>query len=77
MDGDEDVTQTTTSGFDEEALAALPATAPFVEALRKQAFAEYLAFRSRRRRRRSGDIRIWRTSTSTFGRSPRVADPRP
>ena len=33
----------TKTGFDEEALAALPAPAPFVEALRKQAFAEYLA----------------------------------
>jgi Fe-S cluster assembly protein SufD len=30
-------------GFDEEALAALPHSAPFVEALRKEAFASYLA----------------------------------
>ncbi|HEX5949907.1 MAG TPA: hypothetical protein VFZ96_02800, partial [Actinomycetota bacterium] len=29
--------------FDEEALSALPAAPPFVEALRKQAFTEYLA----------------------------------
>jgi Fe-S cluster assembly protein SufD len=33
----------TTTGFDEEALAALPPSAPFVEALRKEAFASYLA----------------------------------
>jgi len=33
----------TRTGFDEEALAALPPTAPFVEAIRKQAFAEFLA----------------------------------
>jgi Fe-S cluster assembly protein SufD len=33
----------TKDGFDEEALAALPATAPFVEAIRKQAFQEFLA----------------------------------
>jgi Fe-S cluster assembly protein SufD len=31
------------TGFDEEALAALPSTAPFVESARTQAFAEYLA----------------------------------
>jgi Fe-S cluster assembly protein SufD len=31
------------TGFEERALAALPAAAPFVETLRKQAFAEYLA----------------------------------
>ncbi|MGH2636222.1 MAG: Fe-S cluster assembly protein SufD [Actinomycetota bacterium] len=35
--------QTTENGFDEEALAALPATASFVETLRKQAFDEFLA----------------------------------
>jgi len=34
---------TTKTGFDEEALAALPSPAPFVEALRKQAFQEFLA----------------------------------
>lgn len=33
----------TKTGFDEEALAALPSSAPFVETLRKQAFAEFLA----------------------------------
>jgi len=33
----------TTTGFDEEALAALPPSAPFVEVLRKEAFALYLA----------------------------------
>jgi Fe-S cluster assembly protein SufD len=43
MDGNEDVTQTTTNGFDEEALTALPATSPFVEGTRKQAFGEFLA----------------------------------
>ncbi|MGZ8635943.1 MAG: Fe-S cluster assembly protein SufD [Actinomycetota bacterium] len=37
------VTQTTKAGFDEEALAALPATAPFVEAVRKRAFEEFHA----------------------------------
>jgi Fe-S cluster assembly protein SufD len=37
------VTTKTTTGFDEEALAALPHSAPFVEALRKEAFASYLA----------------------------------
>jgi Fe-S cluster assembly protein SufD len=42
MDGDE-MTQTTKTGFDEEALAALPSPAPFVETLRKQAFDEFLA----------------------------------
>lgn len=42
MEGDE-VTQATKTGFDEEALAALPSPAPFVEALRKQAFQEFLA----------------------------------
>jgi Fe-S cluster assembly protein SufD len=31
------------TGFDEEALAALPPAPPFVEAIRKQAFAEFLA----------------------------------
>ncbi len=35
--------QTTRTGFDEEALAALPSTVPFVEAIRKQAFQEFLA----------------------------------
>ncbi|MGH2660050.1 MAG: Fe-S cluster assembly protein SufD [Actinomycetota bacterium] len=35
--------QATKTGFDEEALAALPSPAPFVEALRKQAFQEFLA----------------------------------
>ena len=39
----EDVTTKTTTGFDEEALAALPPSAPFVEALRKEALASYLA----------------------------------
>lgn len=34
---------TATSTFDEEALGALPPAPPFVEALRKQAFTEYLA----------------------------------
>lgn len=33
----------TKTGFDEEALAMLPSPAPFVEALRKQAFQEFLA----------------------------------
>src|SRR5512134_1408729 len=33
----------TRTTFDEEALSALPAAPPFVEALRKQAFTEYLA----------------------------------
>ena len=33
----------TKTGFDEEALSALPSPAPFVEALRKQAFQEFLA----------------------------------
>jgi Fe-S cluster assembly protein SufD len=33
----------TKTGFDEEALAALPSIAPFVEAIRKQAFQEFLA----------------------------------
>jgi Fe-S cluster assembly protein SufD len=37
------VTETTTNGFDEEALASLPAMAPFVDSLRKQAFEEFLA----------------------------------
>jgi Fe-S cluster assembly protein SufD len=37
------LTTKTTTGFDEEALAALPHSAPFVEALRKEAFASYLA----------------------------------
>jgi Fe-S cluster assembly protein SufD len=37
------VTQATKTGFDEEALAALPSHAPFVEAIRKQAFQEFLA----------------------------------
>jgi Fe-S cluster assembly protein SufD len=36
-------TQATKTGFDEEALAALPTPAPFVETLRKQAFQEFLA----------------------------------
>jgi Fe-S cluster assembly protein SufD len=43
MDGDGNVTETTTTGFDEEALASLPAIAPFVDSLRKQAFEEFLA----------------------------------
>ena len=34
---------TTKMGFDEEALASLPAVTPFVDSLRKQAFEEYLA----------------------------------
>ncbi len=34
---------TTTTRFDEEAFAALPPTAPFVEAIRKQAFEELAA----------------------------------
>ncbi len=34
---------TTTTGFDERALAALPSTAPFVQALRERAFQEYRA----------------------------------
>lgn len=42
MDGG-NVTQMTKVGFDEEALAALPATTPFVEGLRKQAFEEFRA----------------------------------
>lgn len=37
------MTQTIRTGFDEVGLAALPSIAPFVETLRKQAFAEYLA----------------------------------
>jgi Fe-S cluster assembly protein SufD len=37
------VTQTTKTGFDEEALAALPSNAPFIDAIRKQAFQEFLA----------------------------------
>jgi len=37
------VTTKTTTGFDEEALAALPLTAPFVRALREEAFAAYRA----------------------------------
>lgn len=37
------MSQTTETGFDEAALAALPSPAPFVEALRKQAFQEFLA----------------------------------
>lgn len=37
------MTQATKTGFDEEALAALPSPAPFVETLRKQAFKEFLA----------------------------------
>jgi Fe-S cluster assembly protein SufD len=43
MDGDGTVTETTTTGFDEEALASLPTSAPFVDSLRKQAFEEFLA----------------------------------
>jgi Fe-S cluster assembly protein SufD len=43
LDGDGTVTETTRKGFDEEALASLPTTAPFIESLRKQAFEEYLA----------------------------------
>ena len=35
--------QLTKTGFDEEALAALPSTAPFAETIRKQAFQEFLA----------------------------------
>lgn len=37
------MTQTTKTGFDEEALTALRSPAPFVETLRKQAFDEFLA----------------------------------
>ncbi len=37
------IEQATKTGFDEEALAALPSTAPFVETIRKQAFQEFLA----------------------------------
>lgn len=37
------MSQTTENGFDEAALAAVPSPAPFVEALRKQAFQEFLA----------------------------------
>jgi Fe-S cluster assembly protein SufD len=37
------VTETTSTGFDEEALASLPAIAPFVDSVRKQAFEEFLA----------------------------------
>jgi Fe-S cluster assembly protein SufD len=37
------MTQTTSTGFDEGALAGLPSPAPFVETLRKQAFDEFLA----------------------------------
>jgi Fe-S cluster assembly protein SufD len=37
------MTQATKTGFDEEALSALPSPAPFVETLRKQAFDEFLA----------------------------------
>jgi Fe-S cluster assembly protein SufD len=43
MGSDDSVTQTTKTGFDEEALAALGSTTPFVETLRKQAFGEFLA----------------------------------
>jgi Fe-S cluster assembly protein SufD len=35
--------ETTSTGLDEAGLASLPATAPFVESLRKQAFEEFLA----------------------------------
>lgn len=43
MDGDGNVTLTTRTGFDEEALAALPSTASFLETIRKQAFDEFIA----------------------------------
>jgi Fe-S cluster assembly protein SufD len=43
MDGGEDVTQTTTTGFDEAALGALPPTAPFVDGIRKEAFDAFRA----------------------------------
>jgi Fe-S cluster assembly protein SufD len=37
------MSEVSTVGFDEEALAALPSATPFVASLRKQAFQEYLA----------------------------------
>jgi len=37
------IEQATKTGFDEEALSALPPTVPFVESIRKQAFQEFLA----------------------------------
>ena len=43
METNDAMEQLTKTGFDEEALAALPSTAPFAETIRKQAFQEFLA----------------------------------
>ena len=43
METNDAMEQLTKTGFDEEALAALPPTAPFAESIRKQAFQEFLA----------------------------------